>query len=43
MFPSPIEAKENLLHGSVASKTGATGFGNLVPPSLPDKRDTETD
>jgi hypothetical protein len=25
------------------AKTGATGFGNSVPPSLPDRRDTETD
>jgi hypothetical protein len=24
------------------TKTGATGSGNLVPPSLPDRRDTET-
>jgi hypothetical protein len=29
-----------LLHPT--AKTGATGSGNSVPPSLPDRRDTET-
>jgi hypothetical protein len=30
---------KGLLHPT--AKTGATGFGNSVPPSLPDRRDTE--
>jgi hypothetical protein len=30
-----------LLHPT--AKTGATSFGNLVPLSLPDRRDTETE
>jgi hypothetical protein len=30
----------SLLHPT--AKTGATGSGNSVPPSLPDRRDTET-
>jgi hypothetical protein len=32
---------KGLLH--TTAKTGATGSGNSVPPSLPDRRDTETD